>query len=195
MKNRSSKRILVFFALGLISCALCVQRAQAAYLNAALNFAGGLEMNSGSVNTASQVTGWLDEGMNPPGVTGASGNFAIAMIGDPVIFNASPWNFLAGGPVPLFWTVDGFTFNLIASTVDFNQDGFLLISGSGTVTGNGYTNRPASWHFTVQDEASNGVFSFSGGIEVPDGGATLALLGVALAGIEVIRRKVKKAKS
>jgi hypothetical protein len=196
MKNRSRKTILVFFALGLISCTLCVQRAQAAYLNAALNFAGGLEMNSGSVNTASQVTGWLDEGLNPPAVTGASGNFAsFVAIGDSVIFNPSPWNFLAGGPVPLFWTVDGFTFNLIASSVDFNQDGFLLISGSGTVTGNGYTNRPASWHFSVQDEPSNGVFSFSGGIEVPDGGTTLALLGLALAGLEGIRRKLRSAKS
>ena len=76
MKNRSSKRVLVFFALGLISCALCVQQAQAAYMNAAINFAGGVELNTGSVNTASQVTGWLDEGGFMPTVIGASGNFA-----------------------------------------------------------------------------------------------------------------------
>jgi len=165
-------------------------------MNPALNFAGGVELNSGSVNTASQVIGWLDENGGMPTVVGASGNFAsFVNINDPVNFTSPVWNFSAGGPVTLFWTVDGFTFNLIASTVVFQQDGFLLISGTGTVTGHGYNNRPASWHFTAQDEPSMGVFSFSGGIEVPDGGATLALLGVALAGIEVIRRKVKKAKS
>ena len=195
MKNRSSKRILVFFALGLISCALCVQRAQAAYMNAAINFAGGVELNTGSVNTASQVTGWLDEGGFMPTVIGASGNFAsFVTIGDPVMFTSSPWSFNSG-PVTLFWQVDGFTFNLIASSVVFQQDGFVLVSGTGTVSGNGYTNRPATWHFSAQDDPSNGVFSFSGGIEVPDGGATLALLGLGLVGIEGIRRKLRRAKS
>ena len=110
------------------------------------------------------------------------------------MFTSSPWSFNSG-PVTLFWQVDGFTFNLIASSVVFQQDGFVLVSGTGTVSGNGYTNRPATWHFSAQDDPSNGVFSFSGGIEVPDGGATLALLGLALVGIEGIRRKLRRAKS
>jgi hypothetical protein len=38
------------------------------------------------------------------------------------------------------------------------------------------------------------VFSFSAST-VPDGGMTVTLLGLALAGIEGIRRKVKKANS
>jgi hypothetical protein len=191
MKNRSSKTILVFFALGLISCAFCVQQAQAA--NAAINFGGGVELDSGSVNTASQVMGWLDEGGFMPTVIGASGNFAsFATIGDSATF-PSTWTFGSGATI--LWQVDGFTFNLIASSVVFNQDGFLLVSGTGRVTGHGYNNRPATWNFTVQDDPSNNVFSWSGGIEVPDGGTTLALLGLALAGIEGIRRKLRRAKS
>ena len=38
----------------------------------------------------------------------------------------------------LLWSVGGFTFNLIASTILFQEDGFLFVSGTGTITGNGY---------------------------------------------------------
>src|SRR5215467_4872947 len=82
MKNRSSKTILVFFALGLISCAFCVQQAQADSINV-ITFAGGAELNSGSVNTATQVIGWLDENNAPPTVESVSGVFAtFATVGD-----------------------------------------------------------------------------------------------------------------
>ena len=194
MKNRSSKTILVFFALGLISCALCVQQAQAAYMNAAINFAGGVELNTGSVNTASQVTGWLDEGGFMPTVQSASGSFA-GLAGAFVTFTSS-WSFNSG-PIALFWQVGGFTFNLIASNIVFQGGGFLAVSGTGTISGNGYaTTTGVTWSFTVQDDSSNGVFSFSAGSEaIPDGGATVALLGVALAGIEGTRRKLMRAKS
>jgi len=197
MKNRSSKTILVFFALGLISCALCVQQAQAVPLpiTGAITFAGGVTLNSGSVNTASQVLTWLDESGDMPTVQSASGSFA-GLDGATATF-AFPWSFNSG-PIAAFWTVGGFTFNLIASTIISQMgDGFLAVSGTGTISGNGYaTTTGVTWNFTVQDDASNGVFSFSGGSEaIPDGGPTVALLGLALAGIESIRRKLRRATS
>src|SRR5436190_24220119 len=175
MKNRSSKTILVFFALGLISCAFCVQQAQAVAITGAITFAGGVTLNSGSVNTASQVLTWLDENGDMPTVQSASGSFA-GLDGQTATF-AFPWSFNSG-PIAAFWTVGGFTFNLIASTI-ISQigDGFLAVSGTGTISGNGYaTTTGVTWNFTVQDDASNGVFSFSGGSEaIPDGGPTVAL--------------------
>jgi VPDSG-CTERM motif len=61
---------------------------------------------------------------------------------------------------------------------------------SRAFSGNGF-----DWNFTVQGDPSNGVFSFSGGSEaIPDGGATVALLGLALTGIEGIRRKLMRGK-
>ena len=39
------------------------------------------------------------------------------------------------------------------------------------------------------------MFSFSASSNIPDGGATVALLGLSLAGIEGIRRKLMKKKS
>ena len=193
MKNRSSKTLLVFIALGLISWALCVPQAQAIPLNGAITFAGGAELNSTSVNTATQVTGWLDENNAMPTVESVSGSFAAFVnVGDSVTFTPT-WSFISGA-ITAFWSVDGFTFNLIASHIVYQANGFLAVYGRGTITGHGL-NTTGSWSFTAQDDPSNGVFSFSAGSEIPDGGATVALLGLSLAGIEGIRRKVKRAKS
>ena len=194
MKNRSSKTILVFFALGLISCALCVQQAQAVPITGAITFAGGVTLNTGTVNTATQVLTWLDESGDMPTVQSGSGSFA-GLDGQTATF-AFPWTFGSGQAA--LWTVGGFTFNLIAShIVSQTGNGFLSVSGTGTISGNGYaTTTGVTWNFTVQDDASNGVFSFSGGSEaIPDGGPTVALLGLALAGIEGLRRKLMRKQS
>src|ERR1044071_9902957 len=114
MESRSSKRILVFLALGLISCALCVQRAQALEITGAITFAGGVELDSTTVNTATQVLTWLDESGALPTVQSASGSFT-GLDGATATF-AFPWSFNSG-PIAAFWTVGGFTFNLIASTI------------------------------------------------------------------------------
>jgi len=194
MESRSNKTILVLFALGLICCALCVQQAQAVPINGAITFAGGATLDSGSVNTATQVMGWLDEGGNLPTVQGVSGSYTgFVNVGDTVTFTPT-WSFNSGA-IAAFWQVDGFTFNLIASSIVFQGGGFLFVSGTGTITGNGFTTTVGTWAFTTQDDPANGVFSWSGGsASAPDGGATVALLGLAVAGIEGVRRKLRNAK-
>ena len=123
MKNRSSKTILVFFALGLISCAFCVQQAQANSVYGVITFAGGVELNTATVNTATRVTGWLDGDMNMPTVESVSGNLDYYVnAGDTATF-AHPWTF--GSGVAALWQVDGFTFDLIASNIAFQGSGFL----------------------------------------------------------------------
>ena len=187
MKNRSSKTILVFVALGLISCALCVQQAQAVPISGVITFAGGVTLDTVTVNTAQQVTSWVN-----PTVQSGSGSFT-GLDGQTATF-AFPWSFNSG-PIAAFWTVGGFTFHLIASAIVSQMgDGFLTVSGTGTITGNGFHPSNGTWLFSVQ-EASNVVFSFSGSSQAPDGGATVALLGLALAGIEGIRRKLMRSKS
>ena len=199
MKNKSSKTILVFFALGLISCAFCVQQAQAVPQNGTITIAGGAQLADAngfpvnSVNDATQVTGWLDGDGAMPTVQSVSGSMATwVTAGDTVTF-PSTWTF--GSGVAVLWQVDGFTFSLIASSIVYQANGFLAVSGTGTLTGNGFHAAPGTWNFTAQDDPANGVFSFSSGSLVPDGGATVALLGLALAGIEGTRRKLTRAKS
>jgi hypothetical protein len=188
MKNRSSKTILVFVALGLLSCAFCVQQAQAVPVSGAITFAGGVTLDSVTVNTATEVTSWVNTT-----VQSASGSFA-GLAGSTAAFTPS-W-FFNSGAIAAFWTVGAFTFDLIASNIVFQLgDGFLFVSGTGTITGPGFDATPATWTFSAQDDPSNGVFSFSGSSQAPDSGATVALLGLALAGIEGIRRKLMRAKS
>ena len=194
MKNRSSKTILVFFALGLISCALCVQQAQA-NINGSITFTGGVELDTTTVNTATKVISWLDENNAMPTVQSASGDFA-GLVGATAVFTPfTQWSFTSG-PIALFWQVDGFTFSLIASNIVFQGGGFLSVFGRGTISGHGFGPELGTWTFSAQDDPSSGVFSFSAGSEAaPDGGATVALLGLALAGIEGIRRKFMRSKS
>ena len=46
----------------------------------------------------------------------------------------------------------------------------------------------------TQNPSANGIFSFSAaGQAVPDGGSAVAVLGLALVGVEVLRRKRKAA--
>ena len=135
MKNRSSKTILVFFALGLISCAFCVQQAQAVPITC-YHFRRGRNVGHGTVNTATQVTGWLDEGGYMPTVESVSGSFAAFVnVGDTVTFTPT-WSF-SSGAITAFWQVGGFTFNLIASNILFQEDGSLFVSGTGIITGHG----------------------------------------------------------
>ena len=40
-------------------------------------------------------------------------------------------------------------------------NGFVSVSGTGTITGNGFDPTPGTWTFTTQNPPANGVFSFS----------------------------------
>jgi hypothetical protein len=190
MTKRSSKTILVFFALGLLSCALCVKQAQAVPITGAITFAGGVTLDQPSVNNATEVTSWVS-----PTVFSASGSFAaFVTTGDSVTF--TPLWFFNSPAIPAFWTVDGFTFSETASFVVSQGGGFVNVVGTGTISGNGFGPTTAIWTFTAQDPSAGGVFSFSGSSQgTPDGGATVLLLGLGLVGIEGIRRKLMRAKS
>jgi hypothetical protein len=91
------------------------------------------------------------------------------------------------------WSVAGFTFDLLSSTVVTHTSGFLSIEGAGIVSGNGFDPTAMTWSFTSQNKGGS-TFSFSGtgATVVPDGGSALALLGVALVGIELLRRKLRR---
>jgi hypothetical protein len=151
-------------------------------------------MDTDSVMTANGVTSWLDGDGLMPTVVAASGSFT-GLDNQSATFTSSMWNFNSSA-ISAFWAVDGFTFDLISSNVVVRIDGSIYVTGTGRISGNGFDNTLMSWFFSTQDDPANHVFSFSGGGEaLPDGGATVALLGLSLAGIEGIRRKVRKAKS
>ncbi len=194
MKNLT-KTILGVLAIGFISCALFSQQAHASQITGNITFGGTVSLNTGSAGTATAVTAWHGgNGTGNPFVVSFDGDFTgFVNTFDPATIVA-PWSFNSG-PVPMFWTVDGFTFDLTESHI-FSQGGQppgVVVNGSGFVSGNGFDSTFMTWSFTTQDPGTGHppVFSFSAANgSVPDGGSAVALLGLALVGIEVLRRKL-----
>jgi hypothetical protein len=182
------KLFLAILAAGFVTSAFTIQQAQGAMINGAITFAGGAVYDTTSLATATRVNTFTDVR-----VMSGDGDFAgFVNVGDSVTM-ATPYIFMPSTPTPNLWTVGGFTYDLTSSTVVLQNADFLVITGTGTVSGNGFDPTPGVWNFTSQSPAANGVFSFSasnGSTGVPDGGTTAALLGIGLVGIEFLRRKV-----
>src|SRR4030095_7655965 len=144
------------------------------------------------------VTTWFDVFHNAgfSNVTGgATGDFAGIAAGTQATM-AQAWVFNPSTPTPGLWIVGGFTFDLASCTIDNQTAKDLTISGTGTVSGNGFDATTMTWMFTSQNAGGQNMqeFSFSANSNsVPDGGSAVALLGIALAGMEVLRRKLKLA--
>lgn len=186
------KLILAILAAGCVASTFTCQQAQAAMINGAVTFAGGAVFDTTSLATATRVNTFSDVA-----VTSRDGDFTSTVnVGDTVTM-ATPYIFMPSTATPSLWSVGGFTYDLDSSTVVLQDADFLIISGTGTISGNGFDPTTGTWSFTAQSPDANGVFSFSaatgGQGGVPDGGTTVALLGIALAGVELVRRKLASA--
>ena len=182
-----SKLFQVGVAAALAISALTAQQAQGTMINGAITFAGGAVYDTTSLATATRVDTFSDVT-----VQSRDGDFsAFVNVGDSVTMTM-PWIFSPSTPTPDLWSVGGFSYDLDTSTVVLQNADFLIITGTGTIMGNGFDATPGTWSFTSQSPDANGVFSFSASGDfqgVPDGGITAALLGVSLVGMELLRRK------
>ena len=162
--------------------------AQATTVSGNIGFTGQVNLDTASVGTATKVVSWVNTAVN-----GDDGSFAGIAANTPASFaGATPWSFNSGA-LAAFWTTSGFTFNLTSSLIAIQTGTFLGVTGTGFVSGNGYTATPFSWSFTAQNPAVNGpqTFTFSASTNaVPDGGTTAALLGCSLVGLGFVRRKM-----
>jgi hypothetical protein len=149
---------------------------------------------------ATRVKVWLDTFGNPGHSTvqpGNTGTFASILPGTQADM-AQPWIFNPSTATPHLWSVGGFTFDLMSSTIVHQDATFLSISGQGTVTGPpGFDATSMTWAFSTQnsDGKPHMTFSFSAngssGTGVPDGGATVMLLGAALGALGMARHFLK----
>jgi hypothetical protein len=190
-----SKTILAVLATGVLTCGLFSQQAQATPINGDIQFAGEVKLNTKSLATAHSVVTWFDVFHHAGfgSVTSGTGDFAgIASGTQAAMPNA--WIFGPSTPTPGLWSVGGFTFNLTSSTVVTQNASTLVIEGTGIVSGNGFDPTAMDWMFTTQSSGGRRrtTFSFSAnGATVPDGGSAVALLGLALTGLELLRRKLR----
>jgi hypothetical protein len=195
MKNRT-KTILAVLATGVMTCGLFSQQTQANTIQGNINFAGSVVFDSTDLGAATRVVTWYDVFHNAgfSNVTGgATGDFSFITPGTQATM-AQPWIFNPSTPTPGLWSVGGFTFDLLSSTIVTQNSTFLNVTGTGIITGNGFDPTVGSWAFTVQNAGGGRLmeFSFSANSNtVPDGGSAVALLGIALTGIEVLRRKLR----
>jgi hypothetical protein len=189
-----SKTILAVLATGILSCAVFSQQAQATAINGDIQFAGEVALDTHSLATATRVVTWFDVFHNAgfSSVTSSTGDFAGIAPGTQATMG-QPWIFNPSTPTPGLWSVGGFTFDLLSSTIVTQNASTLVIEGNGIVSGNGFDPTAMDWSFTTQSAGgrTRTAFSFSAnGVAVPDGGSAVALLGLALVGIEVLRRKL-----
>lgn len=169
--------------------------AHAASITGVINFSsapgGGVRLqNSGGILTnnilqAAGIQEWL-----LPQVDLRSGSFVTVTQGASVSM-PNAWIFNPSTPLSPLWSIpgpDNFAFYLSSATIEL-QSAFLLISGTGILTGTGYDPTPATWFFSTQGVATRGKYSWSSSITaVPEAG-TPALIGAALLGACFLRRR------
>ena len=163
-----------------------------------IQFVGSAILDGTSAGNATEVVTW-----NNTTVQNATGSFltpgTITPIpGATVTFSSSIWKF-NGSTLPInnFWAVGGFTFNLLSSAIVSQGAGQVAVNGSGTVQGNGFGPQTLYWSFTSSDPGLGQPASYSFQATtittpptVPDGGATVMLLGLALSGVALLRKKL-----
>jgi len=193
--NRTQKRKPMKLSKTLLTIVAAVasvgllSSAQATPITGMLNIGGFATFNTNSLLTAGSATFTNPhvEGMN-------TGTFAGFAINTPIVmasYTFDPSTMTSG-----LWSVNGFTFNLTSSHVDFRSASVLAVSGVGIITGPaGFDATPGEWEFTSQAAGGHRGMSFSFSANtaaVPDGGMTLALLGAGLVGLAVFRAKFAK---
>jgi hypothetical protein len=200
------KQLTKYLAIGFASLALLVPQAHALLIDGQIDMVGVAKFNS-PLATATQVTQFYGtRAVIADGAFAAGGVVGDPLFGDLFSFVSQPWVF-ANAYAPL-WTITGsgapnttFTFDLASASVT-QSTGFIQILGQGTLSASGYEDTPFVWRFTSQGTLSSlNRFAFSATTEdpvvpgpqsVPDAGLTIGLLGIALMGVEGLRRKLAK---
>ena len=192
--------LLTMFAAGL-GCLLFAQQAHA--FSGTVEFTGAASASGASGAGTTTITfknPWhvsADPSAPPDGVyTGSggtaatfhtfkfTGDGATATLVAPVV---PAWSFLFGGRT--------FTFDLDTLSNGHVQSGSMSFSGTGFAFIDGGDATSASW--SLQGSAAGG-FSFrlsSSTTAAPDGGSAAALLGIAFAGVEGVRRVLRARKA
>jgi hypothetical protein len=173
-------------------------QAQAAQITGEIHMAGDVIFNTVDLSSSTAVNHWISTANNLERATtfGATGDFAVI----PASTEADmthPWTFSPSTTTAPLWSVSafGFSFDLLSVTsVTKIGDNFLNVLASGIVHATGFDDTPGLFSFTVDnpDGLTHLTYSFADATitvpSVPDGGATVMLLGLALSGVGLVRR-------
>jgi VPDSG-CTERM motif len=177
------------------------QTLQAVPITGSIDMGGTATLNSVSLGSASAATSL--SGVTVGGIP--SGSFA-GTGGTAVTWN--PFSWPSGVAVNPLWTFTSsasgtsrvYSFILNSVSVVSQSASFLNLQGNGilgiTGTGPAYDNTAGFWSFTISNagggDHANFAFTFANNqtAAVPDGGMTVVLLGAALSGLCLFRKKM-----
>ena len=177
-------RIICAAATGLF---LCGGFANAVPINGEISFAGTYTPNNSDLTVATAIA------FGTTITTTGTGDFAPVPLGTAVTMT-SPLVFDPPTvPVIPFWVIAAFGFNfdlLTLTEVPGTTSSTLTLRGTGTVDGPGLLT-PSSGEWVATFNTLGTTFSWSSSTAtIPDGGATVLLLGAALVGIGALRRRL-----
>ncbi len=171
------------YIVGIILSALMALFAPAVlavpYVIGNITISGGATYDS-ILGTATTVTAF-----NNPIVQSVDGDLATTVSTGNAVAFTTPFVFGVSTPYATLYSVGGWNFELISSQIDFQNQNFLAISGTGEITGNGYSPTPAIFLFSTQNIQAGGTYSFSasnGALPVNDhlGGLMTAAVGILI---------------
>jgi hypothetical protein len=186
-------KLLATIAVGVIGLATITPQSSAVPITGGVSFSGQYtaQLTDGTVTTDLLAATRIAFGNII--ITGATGTFAANGVGfgdsvtmaTPLVFDPPTL------PVGPLYTVESFSFTLtsLVETPGTEIDS-LELRGFGNFTSTilGLDSTPGT--FIATFNTAGGTFSFSAsGASVPDGGTTVALLGLALLGVAGVHRK------
>ena len=199
MTRKTSRIWVTFLGIALVAAFSGVQDAQADPIHGTIDFTGSFTLNSATFANGTAFTSFSGVAVAEGTATGA---YAGVPDGDPdpspavtmQIFQFDP--VLAPSPLNPLWAFayggTTYSFALNSVSVLYHDADFLWLGGSGVASiddGSGtFADTAGSWQFT--GNSGGGEFGFSANTTVPEGGNSLMLLGMVLAAIGFVARRL-----